>query len=134
MVSLNSDNVQNVNASTSPQHDSVRTCQEDCSQENGNKQCRVLENDPNSRQMALVKEMESCVQDTRHSSDVNNAVYIETNATGALKSNNERTSGSYTHKLNQKDSSGIQLKVTHYPLEKNSWYYLKAEYLFYGIA
>ncbi|KDR15247.1 Zinc finger and BTB domain-containing protein 48 [Zootermopsis nevadensis] len=121
MVSLNSDNVQNVNASTSPQHDSVRTCQEDCSQENGNKQCRVLENDPNSRQMALVKEMESCVQDTRHSSDVNNAVYIETNATGALKSNNERTSGSYTHKLNQKDSSGIQLKVTHYPLEKNSW-------------
>jgi hypothetical protein len=78
--------------------------------------------------------MKSCIQDLRHSSDVNIAVYTETDVPGALQTNNEGTSGSYTHELNQKDSSGIQLEVINYPLETNSWYYIKSEFLFYEIA
>jgi hypothetical protein len=134
VVSVNSDSVQNVNTSTSPQHDSARTCQEDAPQSNGNKQCRILENTPNSRQVALVEGVESCFRSLRRSSDINISVYTETDAPGALKTNSEGRSGSYAHELNQKDSSGMQVEVINYPVETSSWYYIKVEFLFYEIA
>jgi hypothetical protein len=129
ILSLDSDNVQNVSTPTSPQYDSARTCQEETLKSNGNTQCQILQNTPNNSQVTASEKIETSLQDLRHSSDINIVVYTETDVPGTLQTNSKGRSGGYTYDLNQKDSSGIQLEVINYPLESSSWYYIKAAFL-----
>jgi hypothetical protein len=133
VLSLDSENVQNISTPTSPQQVSAKTCQEGTSQSNGSRECRILNNIPNSKQMAVAEEDESHVQGWRHSNDINIVVYTETDTQSALQMNDERTSGGYAHELNRKDLSGMQMEVTNYALETSSWYYIKAV-LFYDFV
>jgi hypothetical protein len=129
-LSVDSDNVQIVSTSTSPQHDPVRTYEADMSQTNDSRLCRIHENASHSGQVALVGEMESCV----HSSDVNVVMCTETDVPGTVNTNNEETYGGYTHEIRQMDLSGMQVEVTNHPLETSSWYYIESAFLFHKIA
>ncbi|XP_023701456.2 uncharacterized protein LOC111861265 isoform X3 [Cryptotermes secundus] len=120
VLSLDSDNVQNVSTSTSPQYNSARTCQEETVKSDGNTQ-QILENSPDNSQVTVSGKMETSVQDLRHSNDVSIVVYTETDVPDTLQTNSKGRSGSYTYKLNEKDSSGIQLEAINYPLESRSW-------------
>lgn len=125
VLSLDSDNVQNVSTPTSPQYDLARTCQEETMKSNWNAQCQILENSPDNSQVIVSGKMETSLQDLRHSNDVSIVVYTETDVPGTLQTNSKGRSGGYTYKLNEKDSSGIQLEAINYPLESSSWYYIK---------
>jgi hypothetical protein len=108
VLSLDSESIQNVSTPTAYEHDSSRTCQDETSQSNGTRQCRILENTCNSKRMSLVEGVHTYVQELRHSSDVNIVVYTETVVPGALQTDNERKSAGYAHERKQRDSSGIQ--------------------------
>jgi hypothetical protein len=122
VLSRDSDNVQNVSTPTSPQHDSTRTCQEETTKSNGNTQYRILENPTNNFQATEPGKTETSVQDLRHSDDVSIAVCTETGMPDTLQTNSKARSRGYTYKVNEKESSGIQLEVINYPLESSSWY------------
>lgn len=130
VLSLDSDNVQNVSTPTSPQYNSARTCQEETVKSNGNTQCQILENSPDNSQVTVSGKMETSVQDLRHSNDVSIVVYTETDVPDTLQMNSRGRSGGCTYKLNEKDLSGIQLEAINYPLESRSWYYIKRTFFF----
>lgn len=129
VLSLDSDNVQNVSTPASPQHDSAWTCREETMKSNGNTQCQILENSSDT----VSGKMETSVQNLRHPNNVSIIVYTETDVPGTSQANSKGRSGGYTYKLNDKDSSGIQLEAINYPLESSSWYYIKTTFFLYAV-
>lgn len=106
--SLDSESIQNVGTPTAYEHDSSRTGQEETSQSSGTRPCRIFESACDSKQMAVVEGVHTCVQELRHSSDINIFVYTETVVPGALQTDNEQKSAGYMREVSQRDSSGMQ--------------------------
>jgi hypothetical protein len=75
---------------------------------------------------------ETSVQDLRHSNDATIVLYTESSMPDMLQTNSKARSESYTCKVNEKESTGIQLEVLNYTLESSSWYWVKAAFVMYA--